>query len=103
MGKLIILVLSVGKFNLPLDLVRRTVKSYSWQLAMHVIQAAYNAVTSVSYHLRQNPDFMEYATTLRHGLREVARCVDMPLPLLEQIITCRCEELDAVVAFVVSI
>ena len=71
---------------------------------MHLIQAAYNAMTTVSqsFKLTNHFVFQDYDQTLREGLHKLASLVEMPLELLEHIITCRCEELDAIVAYVVS-
>ncbi|KAI8818763.1 RAVE protein 1 C terminal-domain-containing protein [Fimicolochytrium jonesii] len=90
------------KTRLRFELEQRNMRLYKWILAMRIVQAVYKSVTIVSRNrhiLSVESTFRDYTILLVKGIQTLLEIVQMPVDVMDQVLTSRCREMDAIVAY----
>ncbi|KAJ3161107.1 regulator of (H+)-ATPase in vacuolar membrane [Geranomyces michiganensis] len=91
------------KRQLGLELEKRNMRLYKWMLSMRIVQAVYKSVSIVSKNreiLKVENTFRDYFTLLVEGIRSLLKIVEMPVEVMDRVLVSRCQEMNAVSAFV---
>ncbi|KAJ3413506.1 regulator of (H+)-ATPase in vacuolar membrane [Chytridiales sp. JEL 0842] len=82
---------------------QKKLRSYMWTLAMKIMQPICRSAACVSLNydiLQKDATLKDYFDLILEGLKTLGSLCQLPPKVLDRLLTCRCLEIDAVVAFV---